>query len=356
MAAPSIDAVRARIEETAPALDRALARAGRTCADELLARPNGLYDLRIATDESYRLSQGARPLLRPAFDGALLRPVVPRPPREHVPPTGRPEPDRGAARSADGVRPRRRDGGVPVGLRARRLRRPTLGRGAADGPRGQRRQQPRDVGLPRAGLGRARPRAPRGRGGRHVGERRQLVDAVRGLRGAVCDGGVALRELPVRPQRQGRRPLAGLRRAPGDARPVPGAPVDVGEEGARLPRHPRGRDGEARVRARPEPRPAGVLRLPPGGQRRPCRAQPPCAGDPPDGDVGGPVLRRGRVRARGAHAGRGTARATGRSSSSCRSSPSVVTSSSRPSSAGRRRSPTARRPSTAGPGPGRASS
>lgn len=58
MAAPTIDAIHARLKETAPSLDRALARAGRACAEKLLARPNGLYDLQVATDESYRLSQG----------------------------------------------------------------------------------------------------------------------------------------------------------------------------------------------------------------------------------------------------------------------------------------------------------
>ncbi|MGI9175652.1 MAG: UvrD-helicase domain-containing protein, partial [Rhodothermales bacterium] len=55
---PRFDAVRACLLETAPLLDRALASAGRECARELLARPNGLYDLRAATDESYRLSKG----------------------------------------------------------------------------------------------------------------------------------------------------------------------------------------------------------------------------------------------------------------------------------------------------------
>ena len=58
MATPTTDAVRARLAETAPLLDLALARTGRASADELLARPNGLYDLRVATDESYGLSKG----------------------------------------------------------------------------------------------------------------------------------------------------------------------------------------------------------------------------------------------------------------------------------------------------------
>lgn len=55
---PSLDAVRACLAETAPLLDRALADSGRECAHELLARPNGLYDLRAATDEAYALSRG----------------------------------------------------------------------------------------------------------------------------------------------------------------------------------------------------------------------------------------------------------------------------------------------------------
>lgn len=54
----SLDAVRACVAETSPLLDRALAEAGQECVRELLARPNGLYDLRAATDESYRLSRG----------------------------------------------------------------------------------------------------------------------------------------------------------------------------------------------------------------------------------------------------------------------------------------------------------
>lgn len=58
MAVPTLDAVRARLAETAPLLDRALANAGRACARELLARPNGLYDLHAATDEAYGLSTG----------------------------------------------------------------------------------------------------------------------------------------------------------------------------------------------------------------------------------------------------------------------------------------------------------
>ena len=56
---PTLDALRSCLVETAPRLDRALADAGRECAAELLARPNGVYDLRRATAESYGLSQGA---------------------------------------------------------------------------------------------------------------------------------------------------------------------------------------------------------------------------------------------------------------------------------------------------------
>ena len=55
---PTLDTVRACLVEAAPLLDRALASAARECAKELLARPNGLYDLRMATDESYRLKDG----------------------------------------------------------------------------------------------------------------------------------------------------------------------------------------------------------------------------------------------------------------------------------------------------------
>lgn len=42
----------------APTLDGVLARAARSYADGLLARPNGLFDLQQANRESYRLSQG----------------------------------------------------------------------------------------------------------------------------------------------------------------------------------------------------------------------------------------------------------------------------------------------------------
>ena len=55
---PTPDAVRACLLEMAPFLDRALANAARECAGELLKRPNGLYDLRAATDESYGLRKG----------------------------------------------------------------------------------------------------------------------------------------------------------------------------------------------------------------------------------------------------------------------------------------------------------
>lgn len=55
---PTLDALRDCLAGTATLLDRALADAGRDCASELLGRPNGLYDLRAATDEAYGLSAG----------------------------------------------------------------------------------------------------------------------------------------------------------------------------------------------------------------------------------------------------------------------------------------------------------
>lgn len=55
---PTLDALRAFLSVKASLLDHALAAAGRECARELLQRPNGLYDLRCATDEAYGLSTG----------------------------------------------------------------------------------------------------------------------------------------------------------------------------------------------------------------------------------------------------------------------------------------------------------